>query len=49
MTERSEPAPKETMRRAYEGEKPPPRDINEIMMGGETQKMREETVGTSEP
>ena len=33
VTKRGEPAPRETMRRAYEGEKHPPRDINEIMKG----------------
>ncbi len=36
------------MRRAYEGEKTPPRDINE-MMGGGAQEMREVPAEPVEP
>jgi hypothetical protein len=47
VTEQGEPAPRETMRRAYEGEKPPPREIDE--MEGEAQDMREEPAPPAEP
>ena len=49
VTKRGEPAPRETMRRAYEGEKDPPRDINEIMKGRGTEEMRRERAEPVEP
>ena len=49
VTERGEPAPEETMRRAYEGEKTPPRDINEMMKGKGTQEMGRERAEPLEP
>lgn len=49
VTKRGEPAPTETMKRAYEGEKHPPRDINEIMKGRGTEEMGRERAEPVEP
>lgn len=47
VTERGEPAAQETMRRAYEGEKPPRRGIDE--MEGEARNMQEEPAPPAKP